>query len=132
MITYRTRVYYEDTDCLGLVYHSRYLQWMARARTEYFASCGIPLTDLGSIAFVVHQAKLTWHKPAKLGDEVTLSCEPTHLGHVRSTWHQVAAVGATQCCEAVITLACVAKASQRPTRCPHDIHHALESSHEST
>ncbi|WP_273211840.1 YbgC/FadM family acyl-CoA thioesterase [Helicobacter rodentium] len=61
------RVYYEDTDCGGIVYHSNYLKYCERARSEAFFKQGIaPLQD--GIGFVVKDMQISFHYPAKLGD----------------------------------------------------------------
>lgn len=60
------RVFYEDTDCGGIVYHSNYLNFCERARSELFFSRGI--NPLGELGFVVRSAACEFLKTAKLGD----------------------------------------------------------------
>jgi tol-pal system-associated acyl-CoA thioesterase len=64
------KVYYEDTDCLGIVYHANYLRFMERGRTEYYNSLGKPIWQLNEEGynFVVFEMKIKFLKPAKLGD----------------------------------------------------------------
>ena len=66
--SYKARVYYEDTDAGGIVYHSRYLNFCERARTELFASYDTPFfgPDFG---FVVVSANCDFLSPLRLGDE---------------------------------------------------------------
>ncbi|MBX7490265.1 YbgC/FadM family acyl-CoA thioesterase [Helicobacter turcicus] len=61
------RVFYEDTDCGGIVYHSNYLKFCERARSEVFFQAGIPPLNDG-IGFVVKDMHIEFLYPAKLGD----------------------------------------------------------------
>lgn len=60
------RVFYEDTDCGGIVYHSNYLNFCERARSELFFARGI--NPLGEVGFVVRSIACEFLKTAKLGD----------------------------------------------------------------
>lgn len=61
------RVYYEDTDVGGVVYHSNYLNFCERARSELFFSAGrSPITTSGH--FVVKEVKANYRQSAKFGD----------------------------------------------------------------
>ena len=63
----KIRVYYEDTDAGGVVYHANYLKFCERARSELFFERGLsPAIDGGH--FVVSQIEASFHSPAKLGD----------------------------------------------------------------
>lgn len=63
----KIRVYYEDTDCGGIVYHANYLKYCERARSEIFFQAGIPPLKDG-IGFVVKDMQIEFLSPAKLGD----------------------------------------------------------------
>jgi len=68
------RVYYEDTDMGGVVYHSNYLNFCERARSELFFSKGAsPLFDGGH--FVVRHLEADFKKPARLGDLLSVTVE---------------------------------------------------------
>jgi acyl-CoA thioester hydrolase len=68
------RVYYEDTDMGGVVYHSNYLNFCERARSEMFFSKGAsPLFEGGH--FVVRHLEADFKKPARLGDLLDVSVE---------------------------------------------------------
>ena len=61
------RVYYEDTDAGGVVYHSNYLNFMERARTEWLRALGFEQTDLRDnlqIVIVIHSLQIAFKKPA--------------------------------------------------------------------
>ena len=61
----KIRVYYEDTDAGGVVYHTKYLAFCERARSEVFFQNGINFSDSG---FVVRDINATFYLPARLGD----------------------------------------------------------------
>jgi acyl-CoA thioester hydrolase len=68
------RVYYEDTDTGGVVYHSNYLNFCERARSDAFFKKGLtPVTDNGH--FVAKKIEADYIAPAKLGDELEVSVE---------------------------------------------------------
>lgn len=75
------RVYYEDTDAGGVVYHARYLHFAERARTEWLRT-GWPQqsADLRAqgMAFVVHHLNATYHRPARLDELVMVSSWVDH------------------------------------------------------
>jgi acyl-CoA thioester hydrolase len=67
----RVRVYYEDTDAGGIVYHATYLRWMERARTEWLRSLGArhaPLAERAGLQFVVAEMAIRWLRPARLDE----------------------------------------------------------------
>ena len=74
------RIYYEDTDLSGVVYHANYLRYMERGRTEFFRLAGITkmamLEDAEPTAWTLRSASLDFFKPARLEDpvEVHTSC----------------------------------------------------------
>ena len=73
------RVYYEDTDFSGYVYHASYLRFMERGRTEYLRSRGISnsslLSDEDGLALVVSRMTLDFLRPAVMDDELTVVSE---------------------------------------------------------
>ncbi len=67
-------IYYEDTDCGGVVYYANYLRYMERARTEYLASRGYSvkrLMDEGTI-FMVLRVEIDYKSPARYGDIIEI------------------------------------------------------------
>jgi tol-pal system-associated acyl-CoA thioesterase len=71
------KVYYEDTDCLGVVYHANYLKYFERARTELVGELGksIDQWNAEGFNFVVFKMDITWHKPGKLNDRLRVVTE---------------------------------------------------------
>ena len=75
--TVEIRIYYEDTDCSGIVYYANYLKYFERARTQYLEARGLSVTELmnaGRIFVVVH-AEIDYRVPARYGE--TLEIETT-------------------------------------------------------
>ncbi len=69
--TFQCRVYHVDTDLYGVVWHGTYLDYFARARTEFLREAGVCLTNLSKeagIIFPVAQLKVDYYKPAVLDD----------------------------------------------------------------
>jgi len=77
------RVYYEDTDAGGVVYHSNYLNFMERARTEWLRALGFEQpqvrADLGVI-IVVHSLAVEFKSPAYFNDMLDIHCKLTKIG----------------------------------------------------
>lgn len=72
------RVYYEDTDFSGVVYHARYLHFMERARTDYLRLLGVEQASLAiegdneGLVFVVHRMEIDFKAPARMDDILTI------------------------------------------------------------
>lgn len=77
------RIYYQDTDAGGIVYHSNYLNYAERARSEFLRDIKLPVTDLleREVAFVIKHAALDFKSPAKLDDLLTIH---THIGEIKN------------------------------------------------
>ncbi len=88
---WKLRIYYEDTDAAGVVYHSNYLKFMERARTEWLRALGVEqgqlLAETG-VVFVIRQAKLTFRQPARYGDELNVISRLTGLRPMRMNFVQ--------------------------------------------
>lgn len=69
------RVYYEDTDAGGVIYHSNYLKFMERLRTEWLRSRGFSQHELAkrNMLFVVHSASINYRAPGRLDDELEVT-----------------------------------------------------------
>ncbi|NIJ06564.1 acyl-CoA thioester hydrolase [Sphingomonas vulcanisoli] len=79
------RVYFEDTDAGGVAYHASYLRFFERARWELFALCGVDLVAAlreGVGSYVVIDAHLRYHHPARLGDVLTIA---SRLAEIRGS-----------------------------------------------
>ncbi len=70
------RVYFEDTDAGGVVYHANYLRWAERARTEALRDMGLPHSEMQRLHgcfLVVRRASVEYARPARLDDEVVVA-----------------------------------------------------------
>ena len=81
------KVYYEDTDCLGIVYHSNYLKYMERGRTEFISAKGKHISELNAegLNFAVYEMKIKFLRAAKLGDVLQIV---TKLGNDKSEYRR--------------------------------------------
>ncbi len=78
------RVYYEDTDSGGVVYHSNYLNFMERARTEWLRAMGFEQTTLKEeygVIIVVHSLSISFKKPAYFNDMLIVHSALSNTGH---------------------------------------------------
>jgi acyl-CoA thioester hydrolase len=131
---YTVRVYFEDTDAGGIVYHANYLRFAERARTEAMRDLGVPHAELVSqfnLMFVVHRIKMDYLHPARLDDSVTVVTEPVLVGGASLTLRQEfrnESRGDRPARLALLTvrLACVAIGAHRPERIPDRWREALE------
>ncbi|MBF0317568.1 MAG: YbgC/FadM family acyl-CoA thioesterase [Nitrospirae bacterium] len=71
------RIYYEDTDCGGVVYYGKYLSYLERARTEFLEQRGVILTTLmqEGLQFVVVHVDIRYHSPARYADIISIYSE---------------------------------------------------------
>ncbi len=118
------RVYYEDTDFSGVVYHARHLQFFERGRTEALRACGISHTDLLAraepLALTVRRMTVEWLTPARIDDLLDVT---TTFGEVRGARMMIAQ--AIRRGETLVATADVEAASMtlggRPRRVPPEI-----------
>jgi acyl-CoA thioester hydrolase len=124
--SWRIRVYWEDTDAGGVVYHAGYLRFLERARSEWMRSAGLgqeALRDAHGIAFVVRDLGIAYDKPARLDDEVDAT---VHVERVRSASIDFAqsvlrvADGVTLA-RAQVRVACIDASTFTPVRIPAGI-----------
>lgn len=88
---WRARVYWEDTDAGGVVYYANYLRYMERARTEWLRTLGYCQRDLASnhgVLFAVTRVRIDYRRPARLDDELSVTCEPRTVGAASVTFGQ--------------------------------------------
>ncbi len=77
------RVYWEDTDGGGVVYYANYLKFLERARTEWLRAQGVSqraLAEERGIVFTVTSVEVSYRRPARLDDELLVTCEPARAG----------------------------------------------------
>lgn len=89
--TMDVHIYYEDTDCGGVVYYANYLRYMERARTEYFASCDLSvkkLMDEGTI-FMVLRVEIDYRSPARYGDTIEIETWVSDITRATMMFHHI-------------------------------------------
>lgn len=118
---YATRIYYEDTDAGGVVYHARYLGLAERARTEALRDLGAPHAELAQhhgLIFMVHRAKMDYLRPARLDDLVEIATGPWEMRSASVEVRQAFRVEGQEIARLQIGLACVRLGDGRPARIP--------------
>lgn len=109
---YTNRVYYSGTDAGGVVYHANYLKYMEHARAAWFLSMGFNLRELHDqgVSFAVCAAQLSYLKPARLLDELQVTCDILKVGKASLEIKQIVRNAQDHnlvYCQGVIKLACV-------------------------
>jgi len=115
------RVYYEDTDSGGVVYHSNYLNFMERARTEWIRSLGFEQDKLitqHQCLFAVHSMQLNFRKPARFNDALIVSSNLIKAAGASMEFEQKIFRDDELLCEAVVKIACLDSDRFRPMSIP--------------
>lgn len=124
------RIYYEDTDSGGVVYHANYIKYLERARTEFFRSHGLLVAELARNGFVFPVVKLEmdFKAPALHDDLLSVSTVPVRVSGSSFTLCQkiVRQSDGRQLVEGLVTLACINPAL-KARRIPGEIRSLLES-----
>ncbi len=119
------RIYYEDTDAGGVVYHARYLGFFERGRTEFFRDRGLSVQQLheeGSL-FPVLRLEIDFRHPARLDDLVRVETELVKTGKTSFVMQQrlLRSADAKLLAEGLVTLVCV-DTGMKPKRLPIQLH----------
>jgi tol-pal system-associated acyl-CoA thioesterase len=115
------RVYYQDTDAGGVVFHAQYLAFMERARTELLNAAHIDLARLAEeerILFMVFEIAARYHQPARLNDMLAVSAEVVRMGRASLVFRHRVERDARLLVEADVTLALVDRDRMKPARLP--------------
>ena len=121
------RIYYEDTDLSGVVYHANYLRYMERGRSEYFRAVGVKLAYLDDpepAAWALRKVSLEFVRPARVEDLIEVRTTATSLTGARLSADQ-----AIYCGDALLTRgsveACIMTLGGKPRRIPPEIRDKL-------
>ncbi|MFM1911902.1 MAG: acyl-CoA thioesterase [Pseudomonadota bacterium] len=118
------QVYWEDTDAGGVVYHSQYLNFMERARTEFLRSLGLMQTalrdDLG-VLFVVRDIQIRFKKPAKFDDALNVNTQLLNVGRSLLEFEQNIYRGDDHLIAAKVDVVCIGADSFRPVSIPNQM-----------
>jgi acyl-CoA thioester hydrolase len=118
---YQLRIYYEDTDAGGIVYHASYLRFAERARTEALRALGVPHAELEAqhgLILVVRRIKMEYLRPARLDDWLSVRTEVLHVGGATVALRQGFQGEAGPLAVLEAGLACVRRGDGRPARIP--------------
>ncbi|MFZ7316864.1 tol-pal system-associated acyl-CoA thioesterase [Avibacterium avium] len=118
------RVYYEDTDAGGVVYHARYLHFFERARTDYLRELGFSqqaLFDEHNLAFVVKTMQIDYRLAAKLDDLLTVETEVSGIKGATILFSQQIKRNDVLICTAEVKVACVDLTKMKPVAIPQEI-----------
>lgn len=124
--TWPIRVYYEDTDAGGVVYHASYLRFFERARTEWLRALGIEQRQWASqhqLLFAVTEMSVKFRRPAKLDDALIASCALIERRGASLKFEQRLLRAADQLLlvEASVRAACLDAVKLRPVAIPKNI-----------
>ena len=130
------RMYWEDTDAGGIVFYANYLKFFERSRTEWLRSLGIEqqaLKNTTGCMFVVAEATVRYHRPARLDDELIVTASLQETGRASMIIKQQALLKTQQpgaesmmlLCEGSIRIGWVDSTSLQPRRIPASILNSL-------
>lgn len=126
------RIYFEDTDAGGIVYHANYLRYAERGRSEALRVLGMPHAEMMAVhgrMFVVHRAEIDYERPARLDDQLIVATRVRHIGAARVVLDQDVRRGAETLVRIRLVLACVDKSGSRAARLPEPMRAALARMH---
>ena len=127
--SFPVRVYFENTDAGGVVYHGEYLKFLERARTEWLRHLGFDHQALARdqrVAFVVTAAAIDFARPARLDDTLAVSVRLDSLGKVRCVFAQEIRRDDEVLVKARITIASVTGESFKPAEIPEALRKKME------
>lgn len=119
---WNVRVYYEDTDAGGVVYHGSYLKFMERARTEWLRELGYSQRKLEkelSLIFAVTRMDIKFRQAARIDDKLSVNALLAGYGGASIEFHQsISNEDDDEICNALVTIACIDSKSFKPKRLP--------------
>jgi len=118
------RVYFEDTDFSGLVYHASHLRWCERGRSDFLRLLGVrhadliaPGGDAEPAAFVVRRLEIDYLRPARIDEVLEVSTQCAEIGGAHVTLAQEIRRDATLLCKLYVRVVLVSR-SGKPLRLP--------------
>ena len=119
---WHVRVYYEDVDLAGVVYHANYLRYAERARSEMVRAAGIDQAAMreDGLVFVVTRLVADYLRPARYDDVLDVETRLERVGRARFTMAQVIARDGAPLVRILVTVACM-DVDGRPRRLPAGI-----------
>ena len=123
------RIYFEDTDSGGVVYHSNYLKFMERARTEWLRSLELNQVDLrkkDKIMFVVANVNIDYKKAARFNDKLDIETSLNKIGASKVDLTQNIMKNSELYTSAQVSIACIHSETFKPQRIPKLIKQQME------
>lgn len=114
------RIYYEDTDAGGVVYHANYLKFAERARTDALRELGIHQRELRAeygVFFVLRHADITYLQPLMLDDFIEVRSQISHIGNTSLKMQQHILKESLEICSMLMHIVCINE-DKRPVRIP--------------
>ena len=121
IFSWPVRVYFQDTDAGGVVYHASYVNFMERARTEWLRSHGYSNAGLMKefgVLFVVRSMKLDYLRPALLDDMLEVTAKVVEIGRSRLNLLQTVRRADELLTEGEVHLVCVSRETFKPVSVP--------------
>ena len=122
------RVYYEDTDFSGVVYHANYVRYFERGRSDFLRLLGIHHNELAALpeplAFAVVHIDMRFRAPARIDDVVTVRTRPLAIRGALFVLEQTVVRDGVTLCEARIEVACI-DLKNRPRRLPKSLNQRI-------
>ena len=125
------RVYYQDTDAGGVMFHANYLHFFERTRTEWLRALGFDVPGLAEthgLLFIVRELRMNFLRAAVVDDLLTVTAVIDNLGRAQFTLGQCVLRGEELLVHGSVNLACVASHGLEPIRLPPDVYTVLERS----
>jgi acyl-CoA thioester hydrolase len=119
--SFPVRVYWEDTDAGGVVYYASYLRFLERARSEWLRGLGVDQVRLmrdERLQFVVVEANVRYHRPAKFDDELRVSVTLESLRGASIAMRQEVRRGEELLVSAIVRAACLDADTLKPRPLP--------------
>lgn len=122
------RVYYENTDAGGVVYHAQYLNFFERARTEYLRTLGFSQQQLleQNLAFVVKKVEIDYNLPARLDDQLSVETKIVALNKASLVFEQSLWREECRLSQARVLVASVNLLKMKPVAIPQQLYQALQ------
>lgn len=120
------RIYFEDTDFSGTVYHGAYVRFLERGRSDFIRLLGVSHSELDDegLVFAVSEMKLAFRRPARIDDIVEVTTHAARLSGARVVLAQTVRRGSELLVEATVTVALVDRRG-KPKRFPEAVRHAF-------
>ena len=123
------RVYYQDTDAGGVVFHAQYLAFMERARSELLNELGFDVAKIAGemrVLFLVYEIRARYHAPARLNDMLAVTADVVKMGRASLVFRHRVERGSELLVEADVTLALVDRDRMKPARLPATLAQELQ------